>query len=194
MTDQETTGREKAEQETTERQTAEKKAAELHTAEQLTAEKKAAELHTAEQLTAEHHTAEKEKAVQQTDEQITTEKSSAKEKSAEKTNRPKRNSPANPKLRRSFVACPRCSFFFVGYDLIHDDLESSMENTAGKWLDLTWSMSTRKLVQKSYGVVINQDDTRFEGMCGDCRRVFIYDSSESEPPQVTFSVKINPTR
>jgi hypothetical protein len=115
-------------------------------------------------------------------------------KSTKKTSRAKKTPPANQEIRLAFVACPRCSFFLAGYGLIHDDLEASMENTAGKWLDLTWSISTRKLLQKSYGVMINQIDSHYEGVCGDCRRVFVFSTSDSEPPEVTFSVKINPAR
>ena len=116
------------------------------------------------------------------------------QKPTSQNNRGKGSPVEHSEIRRAFVACPRCSFFLVGYDLIHDDLETSMENTAGTWLDLTWSISTRKLVQKSYGVMINQIDSHYEGVCGDCRRIFIFNTSDNEPPQVTFSVKINPAR
>jgi hypothetical protein len=115
-------------------------------------------------------------------------------KSTKETSRVKQTPPANQKIKQAFVACPRCSFFLAGYGLIHDDLGASMENTAGKWLDLTWSISTRRLVQKSYGVMINQIDSHYEGICGDCRRAFVFNTSDSEPPEVTFSIKINPMR
>ena len=114
------------------------------------------------------------------------------QKSTNKTRQGKGSRPANQDIRHSFVACPRCSFFLAGYSLIHDDLDVSIENTAGKWLDLTWSISTRRLVQKSYGIMINQIDFHYEGVCVDCRRVFVFSTSDSEPPQVTFAIKINP--
>jgi hypothetical protein len=119
------------------------------------------------------------------------EQEAAKEATKE-TKRRKRTSSAHQEIRRAFVACPRCSFFLVGYDLIHDDLEASMADTDGKWLDLTWSMSTRKLVQKSYGIMINQVDSHYEGVCRECLRVFVFSTSDDEPPQVTFRVRINP--
>jgi hypothetical protein len=116
------------------------------------------------------------------------------QESTENTRPVEENRPAKNEIRKAFVACPRCSYFLVGYGLIHDDLEASMENSGGKWLDLTWSISTRRLVQKSYGVMINQIDSHFEGVCDDCRRPYVFSTSDSEPPEITFSIKITPAR
>jgi hypothetical protein len=97
-------------------------------------------------------------------------------------------------IRQAFVACPRCSFFIIGYDLLNKDLEQALANTNGKWLDLTWNLETRNLLHKSYGVNIRQDDSHYQGICGDCRRIFIIDEASEETGEATFKIKINPSR
>lgn len=115
------------------------------------------------------------------------------QESTNKVDAGKRSRLTDQEIRQAFVACLRCGLFLSGYSLIHDDLDTSIQNNSGKWLDLTWSMETRRLVQKSYGVTIRQADSHFEGVCTDCRRVFVYSTVESDPPQYSFSVKISPS-
>lgn len=93
---------------------------------------------------------------------------------------------------RSFVACPRCSFFLVGYRLIHDDFAEAGSNHQDNWLHLTWNSATRSLVQKNFGWWIGVDATHYEGICQDCRRVFIYGGLTDGKNLESFEVQIKP--
>jgi hypothetical protein len=100
------------------------------------------------------------------------------------------NAPAS--VTRSFVACPRCSFFLAGYRLIHDDFAEAVSNRQGNWLNLTWNSASRSLVQKSFGWWIGMDATHYEGICQDCRRIFIYSGPTVRKDLETFDVQIKP--
>ena len=93
---------------------------------------------------------------------------------------------------RSFVACPRCSFFLAGYRLIHDDFAEAVSNRHGNWLYLKWNSATRGLIQKNFGWWIGVDATHYEGICQDCRRVFIYSGLTDKTDLESFEVQVKP--
>lgn len=95
------------------------------------------------------------------------------------------------RAKHEFVACSRCSFFFTGYDLIHHDLEQAIVESRGKWIELSWDSEIRVLLNKSYGVSIRKDDEAFEGLCKDCRRIFVIRDLDKKPEEVEFRVKFN---
>jgi hypothetical protein len=91
----------------------------------------------------------------------------------------------------SFVACPRCSFFLSGYRLIQTDFNEAVERSSNGWLEFTWNHDTRRLIQKSYGSRIDKDTVRYEGVCPDCQRVFVYGEGE-EAESAYFRIEIVP--
>ncbi len=91
----------------------------------------------------------------------------------------------------SFVACPRCSFFLTGYKLIQPDFIEAVEHSSDGWLNLTWNHDTRRLIQKTYGNRIDKDTIRFEGVCRDCQRVFVF-GAEEEGESASFRIEIVP--
>ncbi len=95
------------------------------------------------------------------------------------------------KVTASFVACPRCSFFLSGYKLIQPDFNEAVENSSNGWLNFTWNHETRRLIQKTYGNRIDKDTIRYEGVCRDCRRVFVY-GAEEKGENAYFRIEIVP--
>ena len=81
------------------------------------------------------------------------------------------------KVTASFVACGRCSFFLTSYRLIHQDYETAVEESSGGWLNLSWNRKTGDLILKSYGSRIDRDIYRFEGICPECKRRYVYSSA-----------------
>ncbi len=99
---------------------------------------------------------------------------------------------ATESITQSFVACPRCSFFLAGYSLIHDDFAEAISKHHGNWLNLTWNLSTRSLLQKNFGWWIGDDVTHYEGICQECRRVFVYSGPTAKENLESFEVQIKP--
>lgn len=95
-------------------------------------------------------------------------------------------------VKASFTACPRCSFFLAGYRLIQQDFEEAVEKSTSGWLDLTWNLAVRNLIQKSFGCELVGDPQVFHGICPACRRAFVYEASQEEGEPDQFSIKINP--
>ena len=92
----------------------------------------------------------------------------------------------------SFVACPRCSYFLIGYRLLSDDFDSAVDKSAAGWLSLSWNHEIRLLVQKSYGSQIYMDLDTFQGICHECKRPYSYKRLDPEVNKSTFKVKIVP--
>jgi hypothetical protein len=95
-------------------------------------------------------------------------------------------------VTKSFVVCPRCSFFLSGYKLIHPDFTEAVEQSTDGWLDLTWNHDTRRLIQKTYGSRIDKSTAHFEGICRDCQRVFICGETEEDGENTFFRIEIVP--
>ena len=91
-----------------------------------------------------------------------------------------------------FTACPRCSFFLAGYRLVQQDFELAVEKSTSGWLDLTWNLQVRNLVQKSFGCELANDLQLFQGTCPSCRRAFVFEAGLEEGEADHFSIKINP--
>ena len=103
----------------------------------------------------------------------------------QKESKPTAGSPSGPRDRKSaarvadyFVACPRCSYFLAGYRLIEQDFDDAAVNAIDDWLNLSWSMKVRDLVQKSYGYDFDEGLQVLQGVCPECRRAFIFEAAE----------------
>jgi hypothetical protein len=80
----------------------------------------------------------------------------------------------------------------AGYRLIHDDFKEAVSNRHGNWLNLTWNSASRSLIQKNFGWWIGVDAVHYEGICQDCRRVFVYSGPTATNNLDTFEVQIKP--
>jgi hypothetical protein len=96
------------------------------------------------------------------------------------------------KVTSSFLACPRCSFFLSGYKLINADFTQAVEKSDDGWLDLSWNHDTRRLIQKTYGCMINEDTIQYEGICRECQRVFTCGQPESAEDSTPFRIELVP--
>jgi hypothetical protein len=92
----------------------------------------------------------------------------------------------------SFVACPRCSYFLIGYRLISDDFDSAVDESAAGWLSLSWDHEIHLLVLKSYGSRIDIELDTFQGICPECQRPYSYKRLDLEADKSAFKVKIVP--
>ena len=92
----------------------------------------------------------------------------------------------------AFIVCPRCSFFLSGYKLIHTDFTDSVSHSTSGWLELTWDHDTSQLVYKTYGYRFDRDIVHYEGVCPECRRVFVYKQGEGADAKTTLSIEIVP--
>lgn len=100
--------------------------------------------------------------------------------------------PGVESVLRNFVACDRCSFFLVGYQVIHgrDNLHAAAENRSERWLTLSWDEETRHLLQTSYGGRLDVDLYYYDGHCPACRRRFTYNAGkEGEQPNLRIEIK-----
>jgi len=91
-----------------------------------------------------------------------------------------------------FTACPRCSFFLAGYRLIFQDFDQAARSATDDWLDLSWNLAVRNLVDKSYGYDMNEPFEAFQGVCPACRRAFIIETGDDQAERARFSIQINP--
>jgi len=91
-----------------------------------------------------------------------------------------------------FTACPRCSLFLANYRLVQQDFEDAVEKSTSGWLDLTWNLAVRNLVQKSFGIELADDLQVFQGICPSCRRSFVFEAGQEEGEANQFRIKINP--
>ncbi|HSG18870.1 MAG TPA: hypothetical protein VLE70_21430 [Anaerolineae bacterium] len=104
----------------------------------------------------------------------------------------RRDKPRTDQVSAYFAACPRCSFFLAGYRLVQQDFGEAVKKSNSGWLDLTWNLAVRNLVQKSFGCEMADDLQVFQGICPSCRRTFVYEAHQEEGEADQFSIKINP--
>jgi hypothetical protein len=95
----------------------------------------------------------------------------------------------------SFLGCGRCSFFLVGYRLIHDDFEQAVKENAESpsgtdWLSLTWDHATAQLVHKTYGSRIEADAYHYQGVCRECHRSFLYETALENGQTAVFRIAV----
>lgn len=90
----------------------------------------------------------------------------------------------------AFMGCARCSFFLVGYRLIHDDFDEAVDKSDGGWLTLTWDHAVKQHVHKSYGNEIEMDAYYYQGCCKECRRAFIFEESGGDDQPAIFKIAI----
>ncbi|MCA9990924.1 MAG: hypothetical protein H6666_02060 [Ardenticatenaceae bacterium] len=96
------------------------------------------------------------------------------------------------KVLATFVACGRCSFFLAGYRALHglDNLQQAVDQSNGKWLDLTWDFQTRHLLQSSYGGKLDVDLYYYGGCCKECQRRFEFMEAADEDTPGSLRVEL----
>ena len=92
----------------------------------------------------------------------------------------------------AFVACPRCSYFFISYRLLHEDFDSAVSESVEGWLLLSWDRDVNLLVQKSFGSPLYMDLDSYQGICRECQRPFSYKKIDPDTDKTSFKVKIVP--
>lgn len=94
------------------------------------------------------------------------------------------------KIEAAFLGCGRCSFFLVGYKLIHNDFGEAAEKAEGGWLTLSWDHAVQQLVHKSYGSQIETDAYHYQGSCKECQRSFAFEAAESAEQPATLRIAV----
>lgn len=95
----------------------------------------------------------------------------------------------------NFVACDRCSYFWAGYRILHDQpaVEEAVATSDDGWLELLWDGPTRHLLHKSYGGELDAELFYYASHCPDCQRRYIYGTgSEEEEAPATFRIEVKP--
>lgn len=96
------------------------------------------------------------------------------------------------KVLAAFVACGRCSFFLAGYRALHglDNLQQAIDQSNGKWLELTWDYQTRHLLQSSYGGKLDVDLYYYGGCCKECQRRYEFMEAAGEDTPGSLRVEL----
>ena len=89
-----------------------------------------------------------------------------------------------PSLLRNFAACPRCSYFLSGYRVLYgrevvDKLDA--EQIDG-WLGMEWTIETRRLLHRSYGIRTDIDHYFWEHACETCCRRIVFEMKPERDP------------
>ena len=99
-------------------------------------------------------------------------------------------SPVDEVLAR-FAGCERCSYFLGSYMSTQgrEALETAVAESDDEWLQLTWIQTMPTLVEKSFGLTIDQGDFYVEGSCPVCQRVFVY-TTETDEEMADFQISL----
>jgi len=99
-------------------------------------------------------------------------------------------SPLDEVLAR-FAGCDRCSYFLASYVSVQGQevLETAVAESDDEWLQLAWIPTMPTLVEKSFGITIDQGDFYVEGSCPLCQRVFVY-TTETEEERADFQISL----
>jgi hypothetical protein len=109
--------------------------------------------------------------------------------------KPKQSEPTpQESVAAAFLSCARCSFFLVGYRLLHNDFDEAVQRREDGRLTLTWDHAVKQLIQKSYGVQIEADAFHYQGSCKACQRAFIFQEGQGDdqPPTLQIAIKNRP--
>ncbi|MDX1613817.1 MAG: hypothetical protein R3300_05865 [Candidatus Promineifilaceae bacterium] len=82
----------------------------------------------------------------------------------------------------AFVPCGRCSFFLSGYRLIHDDFKQAVAESQDRRLRLSGGRDTRLLLHKTFGIRLDVASYRYERLCPECQRRYVYESGADDSP------------
>jgi hypothetical protein len=108
--------------------------------------------------------------------------------------RPSGKQPTLKQVTARFAGCGRCSYFWVGYRVIHGvaELETAVAYSQSGWLDLEWDVRMPELIYKTYGVRMDISHFHYEGVCKECRRHFVYKTAVNEDGVDDFRIEISP--
>jgi hypothetical protein len=101
-------------------------------------------------------------------------------------------------VQDNFVACDRCSFFLVGYKILHGEegIGAAIDASDGRWLTFVWDPQTRLLLQESYGGRLDIKLDYYDSQCPACQRRFVYEEEEGaegrEEGGHSFRIEIKP--
>ncbi len=95
-----------------------------------------------------------------------------------------------------FSPCGRCGYFLAGYWATNGrkNFATAVRRAKSGWITLSWNMTVRELVLKSFGSYIEEDNLHFEGCCSECHRHFIYRASRTPNHPHTFRIEIKPRK
>lgn len=90
-----------------------------------------------------------------------------------------------------FAGCGRCVYFLLGYQSMagREVLETAVADSDDEWLQLNWLPLMPSLVEKSYGLSIDQGDFYIEGCCPGCQRMFVY-TTETDEELADFQISL----
>jgi len=108
--------------------------------------------------------------------------------------RPSGKQPTLKQVTARFAGCGRCSYFWVGYRVIHGvaELETAVAYSQSGWLDLEWDAKMPELIYKTYGVRMDISHFHYEGVCQECRRRFVYKTAVGEDNVDELRIEISP--
>ncbi|VAW40559.1 hypothetical protein MNBD_CHLOROFLEXI01-2383, partial [hydrothermal vent metagenome] len=108
--------------------------------------------------------------------------------------RPSGKQPTLKQVTARFAGCGRCSYFWVGYRVIHGvaELETAVAYSQSGWLDLEWDAKMPELIYKTYGSRMDISHFHYEGVCQECRRRFVYKTAVNEDGVDELRIEISP--
>lgn len=94
----------------------------------------------------------------------------------------------------SFAACARCSYFFTGYRVLHEEeqIRQQIAQSGDIWLSLTGSYPVLNLIHTSFGREITADLVKYQLCCPDCLRLYSYEAQE--PDRSVLLVQLDPQK
>lgn len=94
----------------------------------------------------------------------------------------------------SFAACARCSYFFTGYRVLHEEeqIQQQIAQSGDTWLKLTGSYQVLNLLHTSFGREITADLVKYQLCCPDCLRLFNYEAQA--PDHSLLLVQLDPQK
>lgn len=96
-------------------------------------------------------------------------------------------------IRAAMRGCARCSYLLAGYQALYGiaRLDAALSQNRRNWVHLEWANlgDLLRLLDDHYGYRLLYPPLHFEGLCGECRRAFVYhdpagygESAESPDP------------
>ncbi len=93
-------------------------------------------------------------------------------------------------LVRHFLGCRICCYFLTGTQVIYgrDVVDRMVDEFDGKWFSIPLGYETRKLMQQTYGLRLDQQEQYVDFSCEVCCRRFTIEIPENEPVAVEEAV------
>ena len=95
--------------------------------------------------------------------------------------RRKQGKGSGDRLIRHFAACPRCSYFLSGYRVLYgkDVVKTLVDEVEDGWIPMPWTVETRNLLQRSYGIRTDVGFYYFEIACDSCCRRIVFEAKDA---------------